>query len=133
MKALTKTFISCFVLTLVSCAAEKYSNSVENVQTEKYVEVLAEPLIVRVQSKEESKLASLSLSYQGRKNIQTHLKAQKETVQNLIIQALGDFKFEHLSTDKGKLQFQKTLLTSLNQFVDAETFVKINVLELKEI
>jgi flagellar basal body-associated protein FliL len=100
---------------------------------EKYEQISLDPMIVRVQGEEESKLASLKLSYTGCENLKKQLNSQKETLENLVIQTLSDYKFESLRTEKGKDLFQKKLLTSLNQFVEGRELVRIDVVEFTEI
>jgi len=96
-------------------------------------EVVSAPVIVRLQKNEGTVLAELKLSFEGDERIESQLTSKQETVQNLVIQTVSDFSYSDLTSEAGKLRFQKQLLSSINQFVDKKSFEKINILEVKEI
>lgn len=100
---------------------------------ENYEQFSLNSMIVRVEGKEESKLASIKLSCVGGKNLKSQLYPQREMIQNLVIQALSDYSFEKLNTDRGRSLFQDSILNSLNQFVEGKDLVRVDVLEFKEI
>lgn len=133
MKRCLQISTFCFLSSLTACKGNQISKTEQKSQNQNYVSVQAKPLIVRLQGEQNSKLASLSLTYKGRKGLREQLSQKQATVQNLIIQTLGDFKFEELETRRGKAEFTKTLLTSLSRFVDRKTFVEVDILNLKEI
>jgi len=106
----------------------------EPVKTQKSAnEFLSAPLIVRLQKGQGTVLAELKLSFEGGKKIESQLSAQKETVQNLVIQTVSGFTYDDLQSKNGKTDFQTQLLSSINDFVDSASFEKINVIEIKEI
>lgn len=134
MTAVKLSTITFLFLTLSSCNQKKnIADFSSTTPLEKYEQVSLDPMIVRVQGKDESKLASLKLSYTGCENLKKQLNSQQETLQNLIIQTLSNYKFESLRTEKGKSLFQKKLLSSLNQFVEGRELVRIDVVEFTEI
>jgi len=127
-------FVILSALFLTSACNERSSlkkNESKNHAVQK--QVFLAPHIVRVQKGDESVLARLQLGFEGDHKIGDHIEQQKETLQNLVIQTVSEFKLGDLQTPSGKVEFQRQLLSSLNQFVDTRSFEKINIIEIEEI
>ncbi len=130
-----KNFIFIFFLIIgVSCNQKKEGQKISFTHEILPVEVIKpEPFIVKIQDKESSKIMSLSLKYSGANGLKKSLAGQKEAVQNLVISVLSDYDLKQLNTEKGKRRFQKNILTSLNEFIAENKFIKVNLLKIEEI
>lgn len=133
MSTRIKLFIIIIFAASVSCnKASTPTLTKSKVQASKN-EIISAPVIVRLQKNEGTVLAELKLSFEGDREMESHLSKQHETVQNLVIQTVSEFSYSDLNTRSGKQRFQKQLLSSINQFVDKKSFEKINIIEIKEI
>lgn len=130
-----KLFLLTGLLTMgVSCNKQGASRKTSSISDVKAAEFLkAEPFIVRIQDEQSSKVMSLSLKYSGQKGLKKSLEGQTDVVQNLVISILSNYDLKKLNTHKGKQGFQNNILTSLNEFVAGNKFIKVDIVELKEI
>lgn len=129
-----KILLTSVLLLATSCHKKNVTTKVEpKKEVSLFASHDAKPIIVRVQDEVNSKIMSMTLKYSGKNGFVKNLEEQDDAVQNLIIAVLSDYQLKDLRTNKGKRNFQKNILTSLNEFVAENKFVGVELLGLKEI
>ena len=124
--------ITCLVI-FSSCKQQSAKGSGAAQIAYRYEKEVIQPVVVRLETERSSVLAEIKLKFSGSKKIEAYLDAQKETVQSLVIQTVSGFSYSDLRSNRGQSDFQKQLLSSINQFVGNNHFEDINIVELKEI
>ena len=78
-------------------------------------------------------VVSMQISYTGKEGAEDVFKKNENLILDLIRTKAAGFSLKELKKGDGLSKFERELLETINSFVAKNTFVKIQVLKIKEV